>query len=58
MLQKKSDSIYVQKQVKYFDYENDSVFLIKPNQKRFWTRSQAIDDATSLIAEIINMEGK
>jgi len=32
--------------------------LIKPNQKRFWTRSQAIDDATSLITEIINMEGK
>lgn len=56
MLQKKSDSIYVQKQVKYFDYENDLFYLIKPNQKRFWTRSQAIDDATSLIAEIINME--
>jgi hypothetical protein len=56
MLQKKSDSIYVQKQVKYFDYENDLFYLIKPNQKRLWTRSQAIDDATSLIAEIINME--
>lgn len=56
MLQKKSDSIYVQKQVKYFDYDNDLFYLIKPNQKRFWTRSQAIDDATSLITEIINME--
>jgi hypothetical protein len=56
MLKKTSDSIFVQKQVKYFDYENDLLYLIKPNQKRFWTRSQAIDDATSLIAEIINME--
>jgi hypothetical protein len=56
MLQQKSDSIYVQKQVRYFD--NDTVYLIKPNQKRFWTRSQAIDDATSLISEIINMESK
>lgn len=55
MLQKKADSIYVQKQVRYFD--NDTVYLIKPNQKRFWTRSQAIDDATSLISEILNMEG-
>lgn len=57
MLQEKTmDSIYVQKQVRYFD--NDTVYLIKPNQKRFWTRSQAIDDATSLISEIINMESK
>jgi len=56
LLQQKSDSIYVQKQVRYFD--NDTVYLIKPNQKRFWTRSQAIDDATSLISEIINMESK
>ncbi|KAA6312984.1 hypothetical protein EZS27_036173, partial [termite gut metagenome] len=30
----------------------------KPNQKRFWTRSQAIDDALSLIVEIANMETK
>ncbi|HEY5589688.1 MAG TPA: N-6 DNA methylase [Paludibacter sp.] len=52
----KENSIYVQKQVRYFD--NDTVYLIKPNQKRFWTRSQAIDDATSLISEIINMESK
>lgn len=55
MFQKMSDSIYIQKQVKYFN--NDTVYLIKPNQKRFWTRSLAIDDATSLISEIINMEG-
>jgi hypothetical protein len=56
MLQQKTESIYVQKQVRYFD--SDVVYLIKPNQKRFWTRSQAIDDATSLITEIINMEEK
>ncbi len=55
LFQQGSDSIYVQKQVRYFD--NDTVYLIKPNQKRFWTRSQAIDDATSLISEILNMEG-
>jgi len=58
LLQQKADSIYVQKQLRYSDFENDKVYLIKLNQKRFWTRSQAIDDATSLITEIINMEGK
>jgi hypothetical protein len=57
MFQQKTESIYVQKQLRYFVYESDTVYLIKPNQKRFWTRSQAIEDATSLIAEIINMEG-
>lgn len=52
-VQKKAHSIYVQKHIKY--YNNDTVYLIKPNQKRFWTRTQAIEDASSLIADIINM---
>jgi hypothetical protein len=53
ILQQKTDSIYVKKQVRYYD--NDTVYLIKPNQKRFWTRSQAMEDATSLISEILTM---
>ena len=52
-IQKKAPSIYVQKHIKYYD--NDVVYLIKPNQKRFWTRTQAMEDASSLIADIINM---
>ncbi|HUC79498.1 MAG TPA: N-6 DNA methylase [Flavisolibacter sp.] len=46
-------SIYIQKQIKY--YEDDSVFIIKPNQKRFWSRSTAINDAKELINEILKM---
>lgn len=53
LVQRKMHSIYVQKHIKYYD--RDTVYLIKPNQKRFWTRTQAMDDASSLIADIINM---
>lgn len=52
-IQRKAPSIYVQKHIKYYD--NDVVYLIKPNQMRFWTRTQAMEDASSLIADIINM---
>ena len=53
IVQKKMHSIYVQKHITYYD--KDTVYLIKPNQKRFWTRTQAMEDASSLIADIINM---
>lgn len=49
-LKKYSQKIYIRKSVKYYD--NDTIFIIKPNQKRFWTRSQGIEDAHSLINEI------
>jgi hypothetical protein len=55
-IQEKSKNIYVQKQFKYYD--SDTLYLIKPNQKRFWTRSQAMDDAISLIIEIANMKNR
>jgi hypothetical protein len=53
-LQQTGQNIYVRKQYRYYD--NDRIYLIKPNQKRFWTRSQAMDDAMSLILEIANMK--
>ncbi|MDD2247813.1 MAG: restriction endonuclease subunit M, partial [Proteiniphilum sp.] len=55
-IQEKGKNIYVQKQFRYYD--TDKIYLIKPNQKRFWTRSQAIDDALSLVMEIANMGGQ
>lgn len=53
-IQEKGKNLYVQKQFRY--YNDDKIYLIKPNQKRFWTRSQAMADALSLIVEIANME--
>ncbi len=53
IIEKKSDSIYIQKSLLY--YSNNKIYIIRPNQKRFWTQSQAIDDATLIISEVIGM---
>ncbi|MDR0384915.1 MAG: restriction endonuclease subunit M, partial [Prevotellaceae bacterium] len=53
-LQQKKLSLHVLKQFRYYD--NNLVYLVKPNQKRFWTRSQAMDDAMALTVEISNMK--
>lgn len=52
-IKKKSDSIFIQKSLLY--YSKNKVYIIKPNQKRFWTQSQAMDDAASIISEVISM---
>jgi methylase of polypeptide subunit release factors len=54
MLRQKRQSIYVKQQYKYFD--NNFIYIIKPNRKYFWTRSQAMNDAMSLVTEISKMK--
>ena len=49
---KYAQNIYIRKQVRY--YTDDTIYIAKPNQKRFWTRSQAIEDASSIINELMN----
>ena len=46
-------SIYMQKNITYYD--DDLIYIIKPNQKRFWTQSQAIEDAQNITLEIMSM---
>ena len=48
-----SKSIYMQKNITYYD--DDLIYIIKPNQKRFWTQSQAIEDAQNITLEIMSM---
>jgi len=48
-----SKSIYMQKSITYYD--DDLIYIIKPNQKRFWTQSQAIEDAQNITLEIMSM---
>ena len=48
-----SESVYMRRTLTY--YEDNRVYLIKPNQKRFWSRMQAYDDAASIINDIMNM---
>jgi hypothetical protein len=43
----------MQKNITYYD--DDLIYIIKPNQKRFWTQSQAIEDAQNITLEIMGM---
>ena len=53
LVSKHSDSVYLRKTLKY--YEGDLVYIIKPNQKRFWSKMQAYDDAASIVNDILTM---
>ncbi len=48
-----SDSIYLRKSLRYYD--GSMVYIIKPNQKRFWSKMQAYEDAASIVNDILNM---
>jgi hypothetical protein len=54
LLIEKTDNILLQRDVKFYD--NDKVYILKRNQRRYWTRSQAIDDASIIISEILNVK--
>lgn len=49
---KKSTNIYFRKKLNY--KTGNDVYIIRPNQKRFWTKSMALEDASELILEILN----
>lgn len=48
----KGSGIYFRKKLNY--YNGDSIYIIRPNQRRFWTQSMAMQDASDLIIEILN----
>lgn len=50
---RQSESVYSRKTLTY--YNGTRVCLIKPNQKRFWSRMQAYDDAASIVNDIMSM---
>lgn len=52
---KVQDGILVQRVLR--DYQDDSIILIKPNQRRYWTQMQAVEDSASIFAEILAMKG-
>lgn len=53
LISKHSDSVYLRKTLKYYD--GNMVYIIKPNQKRFWTKMQACDDAAAIVNDILTM---
>jgi type I restriction-modification system DNA methylase subunit len=54
-IDKHSDSVYFRRNIKiYYDH---TLNIIKPNEKRFWTKSIALRDADETLAEGIRKEG-
>ncbi|MDR0970735.1 MAG: SAM-dependent methyltransferase [Lentimicrobiaceae bacterium] len=50
--EEKSSSIYFRKKLNY--KTGDDIYIIRPNQRRFWSKSMAVEDAQELILEILN----
>jgi len=50
--EKKSSNIYFRKKMNY--KTGDDIYIIRPNQRRFWSQSMALEDASELILEILN----
>lgn len=53
--QEEASSLYFRKKINYYD--GNDVYIIKPNQRRFWSQTVAMEDAKSLLVEILNMKG-
>ncbi len=49
IIEEYSESIYVRRNVKFYD--KDTLYITKPDEKRFWTRSMALRDADETLAE-------
>jgi hypothetical protein len=50
--EKRGRNIYFRKKLNYYD--GDDIYVIRPNQRRFWTQSAAINDAPEIIVECLN----
>ena len=49
--EKKASNIYFRKKLNY--KTGNDVYIIRPNQRRFWSKSMAAEDASELILEIL-----
>ena len=53
LLDEKSQSIYIRRNLRH--YVGDTIFIVKPNQMRYWTRSSALHDADETYADIMTL---
>lgn len=49
-----AESIYFRRFIRY--YNDDTIYIVKPNEQRFWSRSMALNDADEIILEILTSE--
>lgn len=50
--EEKATNIYFRKKLNY--KSGNDIYIIRPNQRRFWSKSMALEDASELILEILN----
>lgn len=50
--EEKTSNIYFRKKLNY--KIGDDIYIIRPNQRRFWSLSMALEDSSELILEILN----
>jgi type I restriction-modification system DNA methylase subunit len=50
--EEKATNVYFRKKINY--KIEDNIYIIRPNQRRFWSPSMALEDAHELILEILN----
>lgn len=50
-----SKNLYFRKKLNYYD--GDDVYIIKPNQRRFWSQTAAMEDSKTLLVEIAKENG-
>ncbi len=49
-----AQNLYFRKKLNYYD--GDDVYIIKPNQRRFWSQTAAMEDSKTLIVDILKMK--
>jgi hypothetical protein len=54
ILAKESFNIYFRKRLNFYD--RDDIYLIRPNQLRFWSQTMGMEDASELILEILSKD--
>ena len=54
LVSKPSDGLIIQRILR--EYNEDSIVLIKPNQRRYWTEMQALEDGASIFSDILSMK--
>ena len=52
LLEERSPSVYIRRHLRR--YSGNTIFIIKPNQKRYWTKSSALCDADKTYTDIMS----
>jgi len=55
LIQERSPSIYIRRNIRR--YSGNTVYIVKPNQKRYWNKSSALRDADEIYADIMSWRG-